>query len=87
MEPRFARLSVPLYEASAVPRRRAQVQAALELRPEGWVLLSLLEEPSEASHGAVRTDDVLAAESGRSRPEARPVLTVRERLSVPSRAE
>ncbi|OLP90520.1 hypothetical protein AK812_SmicGene27899 [Symbiodinium microadriaticum] len=78
----FARITVPLYEEShpfpetlpwfRLPRHRSQVHAALEQRPGvGWVVLSLLEDAGIAEGlKPRRTDDIVAAESGRSVPSS-----------------
>mmetsp|Transcript_112571 Transcript_112571/g.242568 ORF Transcript_112571/g.242568 Transcript_112571/m.242568 type:complete len:167 (+) Transcript_112571:2-502(+) len=78
----FARLTVPLYEVSApfpealpwlwIPRKRTEVHAALQLSRRGtWEVLSLLEDESVSVTAVerpqpMRTDDILAAESGKS---------------------
>mmetsp|Transcript_50630 Transcript_50630/g.104486 ORF Transcript_50630/g.104486 Transcript_50630/m.104486 type:complete len:192 (-) Transcript_50630:21-596(-) len=78
----FARITVPLYEEThpfpetlpwfRLPRHRSQVHAALEQRPGvGWVVLSLLEDAGIAEGlKPRRTDDIVAAESGRSVPSS-----------------
>merc|ERR1712194_133391 len=74
----FARVVVPIYEVyapmPALPwfqwaRRRSEILAGLQLMPSGeWRVNSLLENPVEGVEAPepLRTDDIIAGESGRS---------------------
>merc|ERR1712224_893652 len=76
----FARFSVPLLEAwapfpSVLPwvsiyRKRTEVQAAVALGPQGWVLLqlSIQDDSLAAERKPLRTQDIVAAETGSSVP-------------------